>query len=114
MLVKPWLFLLAAIAAEISGVTTMKLVSDSGSWEALLFMYAMIGLSFYFLATTMQYLPMALTYATWETIGLIAIAFIGFRFFGEQVSTLKLVGMGVLLVGVMLVNLGVPHQVEES
>lgn len=86
MRLRPWLFLLAAIAAEVAGVTVMKLVSYSGSAAASIFMYAMIGLSFYFLAIAVKDLPMALTYATWETLGLICIAFIGFRFFVKGID----------------------------
>jgi spermidine export protein MdtJ len=108
MLLRPWLYLFAAIAAEVIGVTVMKLVSSSGSLAALFFMYAMIGLSFYFLATTMKHLPIALAYATWETVGLICVAFIGFRYFGEDLSLFKLLGMAVLILGVILVNIGVP------
>ncbi|ATE60187.1 ligand-binding protein SH3 [Thauera sinica] len=112
MRLRPWLFLLAAIAAEVAGVTVMKLVSDSGSAAAFIFMYAMIGLSFYFLAIAVKDLPMALTYATWETLGLTCIAFIGFRFFGESLGLYKLLGMAVLMAGVVMVNLGAPRTSE--
>ncbi|POA98446.1 QacE family quaternary ammonium compound efflux SMR transporter [Chromobacterium sinusclupearum] len=105
MHLRPWLFLLAAITVEVIGVTVMKRVADSGGWSALLFMYAMIGLSFFFLATAMESLPIASAYATWETIGLIAITFIGYRYFSEEVGLLKLLGMSILIAGVVLVNL---------
>lgn len=108
MLLRPWLFLFAAITSEVIGVTIMKLLSTSGSFAALLFMYAMIGLSFYFLATTMKYLPIALAYATWETVGLVCVTYIGFRYFGEGLGLQKLLGMAVLITGVVLVNIGVP------
>lgn len=108
MLLRPWLFLFAAITSEVIGVTVMKLASYSDSIAALLFMYAMIGLSFYFLATTMKYLPIALAYATWETVGLICVTFIGFRYFGESLGFPKLLGMTVLIIGVVLVNIGAP------
>ncbi|MNR68322.1 Spermidine export protein MdtJ [compost metagenome] len=49
---------------------------------------------------------MAVTYATWETLGLTAVAFIGYHFFGESLGPLKLLGMAVLIAGVVLVNTG--------
>lgn len=106
MALRPWFFLLAAVAAEIVGVSVMKLVSQQAAWTALLFMYVMIGLSFFLLATAMEHIPMAVTYATWETLGLAAVAFIGWRFFGEGLEPLKLLGMALLLLGVVLVNTG--------
>ncbi|WP_323016765.1 multidrug efflux SMR transporter [Castellaniella sp.] len=106
MFLRPWLFLLAAVAVEVISVTVMKRVSLSGSLSALLLMYALIGLSFVFLATAVKYLPLALAYAAWESIGLICITVIGLRYFGETLDLFKLLGMGALLAGVVLVNLG--------
>ncbi|WP_159917493.1 multidrug efflux SMR transporter [Pantoea sp. 18069] len=108
MALRPWIFLLAAVATEIVGVSVMKLVSQHAAWPALLFMYAMIGLSFFLLAVAMEHIPMAVTYATWETLGLTAVAFIGYRFFGESIGPLKALGMAVLVSGVVLVNTGGP------
>lgn len=106
MALRPWIFLLAAVATEIAGVSVMKLVSQHAAWTALLFMYAMIGLSFYLLATAMEHIPMAVTYATWETLGLTAVAFIGWQFFDESLGLFKLLGMALLVAGVVLVNSG--------
>lgn len=108
MIFSSWLFLLAAVAVEVVGVTVMKRVADAGSFPTLLFMYVMIGLSFCFLALSVKRLPLALAYAVWETLGLICVAFIGFHYFGESLGPLKLFGMGVLMMGVVLVNLGAP------
>lgn len=112
MALRPWIFLLAAVATEIVGVSVMKLVSQQAAWSALLFMYAMIGLSFFLLAMAMEHIPMAVTYATWETLGLAAVAFIGYRFFGESIGPMKLLGMAVLVAGVVLVNVGGPAAQE--
>ncbi len=62
----PWLFLLAAVAVEVAGATLMKLVSAFGSIATLMFMYAMVGLSFYLLALAIKHLHIALAYATWR------------------------------------------------
>lgn len=104
---RAWLFLFIAIALEIVGVTVMKMSADSDSFIGLAFMYVMIGVSFFLLGKSMRYLPLALTYATWQTVGLIAITFIGFQFFDEKLSVLKIIGMAVLLFGVLLINKGV-------
>lgn len=103
---RPWLCLLAAVAVEVAGVTVMKHVSLSGSPFAWLLMYVMIGLSFVFLAPAVKYLPLALAYAVWESLGLICVTLIGLRYFGETLDPFKLLGLGALLAGVVLVNLG--------
>lgn len=109
---RPWLFLIGAVSAEVCGVVVMKLASDSNSFTTHLFVYAMIGLSFYLLSTTMKYVSMAVSYAAWETMGLISIAAIGVRFFGETLGILKLAGMALLLIGVVMVNAGSPKAAE--
>jgi spermidine export protein MdtJ len=108
MQLRPWLFLSAAVVSEVVGVTIMKIASDSGSIAALLFMYAMIGLSFWFLATTVKHLPIATAYAAWEAAGLISITCIGFALFGEHLDLIKLLGMLMLIIGVILVAFGSP------
>ncbi|MGB3068617.1 MAG: multidrug efflux SMR transporter [Ottowia sp.] len=111
---QPWLFLLAAVAAEIVGVATMKLSTLTEVWGALLIMYTMIGLSFAFLAMAMKQIPMAVAYATWEKLGLVAVAFIGYRYFGESLNAAKVLGMSVLIFGVILVNTDGTHNKEET
>ncbi len=112
MRLNPWLFLLAAVCVEVAGVTLMKRASDSGTLGPLLFMYAMIGLSFYFLALAVRDLALALAYAAWETLGLACVTFIGLRYFGEVLSPARVLGLAVLLAGVILVNLGMPQTSE--
>ncbi|MHA3902024.1 DMT family transporter [Castellaniella sp. WN] len=106
MALRSWLYLLAAVAVEVSGVTLMKRVADSGALAPLLFMYAMIGLSFCFLALAVRRLPIALAYAAWETLGLASVTFIGLRYFGEDLGPARALGMVVLLAGVILVSIG--------
>lgn len=104
MVLRPWFFLLAAVAAEVVGVTAMKIDGPQHSAAGLLFMYAMVGLSFFLLVTAMAQLPMAVTYATWETLGLSAIAVIGYHCFDESMEPMKLWGLAVLIAGAVLVN----------
>ncbi|MHC8397932.1 DMT family transporter [Pseudomonas sp. MDT1-17] len=104
----PWLFLLAAVVSEIVGVATMKLVSQEDHWGGFLLMYFMIGMSFAFLAMAMKHLSMAVAYATWETLGLVAITFIGYLYFEESLGAVKVLGMIVLIAGVILVNFDSP------
>ncbi len=106
---RPWPYLLAAVAVEVSGVTLMKRVADSGALASFLFMYALIGLSFYFLALAVRRLPIALAYAAWETLGLACVTFIGLRYFGEDLGPAKALGLAALLVGVVLVSIGAPE-----
>lgn len=106
MSIRPWLFLFGAVLVEVIGLVVLKSAADTGSWVAMLFTYLMIGLSFYFLAKAIKTIPIALAYATWESLGLISISLIGFWYFGESLGLLKIGGIMLLIGGVILVNLG--------
>ncbi|MBY4596060.1 DMT family transporter [Ottowia caeni] len=114
MLPRPWIFLAAAITAEVLGLSTMKMASETNSLAFFAFMYAMIGLAFYFFATSVKDLPIALAYATWETCGLILITIISVRFFGENLSPQKMAGIFILITGVAMINFGSKESPETS
>ncbi|MET4575148.1 DMT family transporter [Ottowia thiooxydans] len=101
---RPWIFLSAAVASEVAGLTVMKIASDTDSLFALLFMYTLIGLSFCFFSVAVRRLPLALAYATWETLGLVSVTAIGFQFFGEHMTPQRLLGVSALLAGVLMLN----------
>lgn len=108
MSLRPWLLLLAAVCTEIVGVTVMKLIADQYSLLILLFMYAMIALSFYLLAKVVMYLPLGLSYALWESFGIIAITFIGYFLFNEHLGLKKSLGIAMLLAGVIVIKFATP------
>ncbi len=107
---RPWLFLLAAVGAELIGVTMMKLMADGSGPYAIALVYISMAASFFFLSLTVKVLPVALAYATWETVGLIAVTAISYQFFGESLSWPKLGGIALLVSGVVLVNAGAPEE----
>lgn len=110
MRLRAWLFLLAAVAAELIGVTMMKLMADRGGLSAIALVYISMAASFFFLSLAVKVLPVALAYATWETVGLIAVTAISYYFFGEHLSWPKLGGIALLVSGVVLVNAGATEE----
>jgi len=61
-------------------------------------------------AVAVKVLPVAMAYATWETVGLIAVTAISYQVFGESLGWLKLGGIALLVLGVVLVNAGAPKE----
>ena len=106
----PWLFLLAAVGAELIGVTMMKLMADGSGLPTIALVYISMAASFFFLSLAVKVLPIAIAYATWETVGLIAVTAISYQFFGENLSLPKLGGIALLVLGVVLVNAGASEQ----
>jgi small multidrug resistance pump len=96
-----------AIATEIVGTSLLK-VSDgfSNLWVTAVSLLA-YGLSFYFLSLALRTIPIGVAYAIWSAIGIIVISIIGWFAFEQKLSGLALAGIGVVIVGVVLLQLGV-------
>jgi small multidrug resistance pump len=105
-----YLFLFIAIFAEV--VATSLLKSTDGFtrlWPtvACLFGY---GISFTLLAMSISRgMQTDVAYALWSAIGTAAIVLIAVLFLGSPVSAAKIVGVGLIVVGVVTLNLGGAH-----
>jgi len=101
-----WWYLAGAIALEIAGTTSMKLSQGFSRLlpSVLLFMFY-LG-SIVALTLALRKIDVSVAYAIWSGVGTAAIAVIGILFFREQVSLIKAVSIGLIVVGVIGVNLG--------
>lgn len=103
---KYWLFLSCSILLEVAGTSLMKASQASHPLAGLLLMYALLGLSYYFLARAVVRLPIGVAYAFWEGFGLVLIVLVSFLFLGEAVTFTRLLALALVLVGSLLVHHG--------
>lgn len=101
--------LAAAIAAEVAGTTAMK-YSDGFTrlWPSLLTVAGYV-LAFGLLAQTLKTLSVGTAYAIWAGTGTAAIALIGMVFLNESASPVRFAGIGLVIAGVVVLNLGGSH-----
>lgn len=100
-----WMFLLMAIVLEVCGTTSLKLSNGLSRWLFVVATTAFYVTSFLFLGLTLKRLDMSVAYTVWAGLGTALIALIGFVFFREPVSWLKLVSIGLIIAGVTGLNL---------
>ncbi len=100
----PWLYLAIAITAEIIG--TSALTASEGFSRPLPAAVSMAAflVAFYFLALTLQIIPMGITYAVWSGIGIVAISVIGWLVFQQSLDAPALVGIALIVAGVIVIN----------
>ncbi|ALC30551.1 multidrug efflux SMR transporter [Streptomyces bacillaris] len=101
--------LAAAIAAEVAGTTAMKYSEGfTRLWPSI---GTAVGylIAFTLLAQTLKTLSVGTAYAIWAGVGTAAVALIGILFMGESSSLVKIVGVGLIVVGVVVLNLGGAH-----
>lgn len=103
---RSWIYLLIAIVAEVIGTTSMKFAAEHSPVLGHALMYAMIGLSYGFLALAVKRVPLGVAYALWEGIGIVLITVVSVTWLGESIGLLKAVGLGVMIAGILLIKSG--------
>lgn len=100
-----WLFLGLAIILELSGTVSMKLSESFTRLVPSVLMFVFYGASFTFLNFALGYMEVSTVYAIWSGIGIVLIALAGFFIFQERLSLTSILWIGVIVVGVIGLNI---------
>ncbi|MBU6222533.1 MAG: multidrug efflux SMR transporter [Planctomycetes bacterium] len=100
-----WLFLAFAIVAEVVGTSFLKASAGFTRPLPTIMVAVGYGLAFFFLSLTVDKVPVGIAYAVWSGAGVTLIAAIGWLFFGQKLDGPALVGMGLIVAGVVVLNL---------
>lgn len=100
-----WLYLGVAILFETIGTTALK-ASDGMTrlWPAVVVVVA-YALSFWLLALVLRVIPVGVAYAIWSGLGICLIASIGWVMFGQKLDAPALLGLGMIIAGIAVINL---------
>ena len=101
----PWLQLAVAIVAEVIGTTFLKLSAGLTKPLPSLFVVIAYGVSFWLLSRTLDVIPVGVAYAIWSGAGVTLIAAIGWALLGQKLDAMAIVGMGLIVAGVVVLNL---------
>jgi len=104
------IYLVAAIASEVTGTLSLKLASDGRGlrWYGVvitgyLAAFAMLT------ATLKAGLPLGVAYGIWSAGGVAVTAMASRLLFGEPLTRTMVAGIVLIMAGVLLVELGSPH-----
>ena len=101
-----WFLLSIAIVAEIAGTLFLK------ASDGLSKLWPSIGVAmgyttaFTLMAISLKKLDIGITYAIWSGVGIMGAAIGDLIFFDQHLSKLNIIGMGIIIVGVIVMNLG--------
>lgn len=106
-----YLFLALAIVGEVIATTFLKFTSgERAVWWAYPIVVVGYLFAFTMLAQTLQRdVPLGIAYAIWAGVGVVLVALISWLAFGETLTWQQLVGMGLVVGGVVLLELGGKH-----
>ena len=97
--------LLVAIAFEVVGTSALlasQQLSRPGPTAVVVGCYA-VALAL--MSITFRTIPMGIVYAIWSGVGMVMIVVVGWLAFGQRLDQPALVGIGLILAGVTVLNL---------
>ena len=100
-----WLILFIAIAAEVVATSALKASDGFSKLGPSLLVVGGYALAFYCLSLTFKTIPIGMAYAIWSGAGIVLISAVGWVFYGQKLDAPALVGMGLIIAGVLVIQL---------
>lgn len=101
---KYWLFLGAAIIAEVIATSALKASDSFSKTFPTIIVVIGYGLAFYFLSLTLKVIPVSIAYAIWSGLGIVLIAIVSWFYYGQKLDLPAIAGMGLIIAGVVVIN----------
>lgn len=99
---KSWIYVGLTSLCELLWIYGFNVASASWHWAIII---PLITVDFYFLAKACEGLPTGTVYAIFAAIGTIGTALMDVYLFGESFTTLKIVFISIIVIGVMMLNI---------
>ena len=100
-----YLYLVVAVIAEV--VATSALAASHGFTKPMPSLVTVVGygIAFYLLSLTLRTIPVGIVYAVWSGLGIVLIAAVGAIWFRQSLDLPAVIGLGLILAGVVVVNM---------
>ena len=100
-----YLLLGAAIVCEVTGSTFLLKSEGFTRLVPSLMVIILFSLAFFLLSHVIKTIPLGIAYAIWSGVGIVLTAVIGYVMFRQQLDFAALLGMGLIVAGVLVINL---------
>jgi multidrug transporter EmrE-like cation transporter len=98
-----------AIVSEVAGTIALRYSEGFTKLVPSVIVVGGYGVSFWLLALVLREMSIGATYAVWSAVGTALIATIGMFAFGEPATALKVASLGLIILGVVGLNLAGSH-----
>ena len=95
-----WTLLGVAILFEVAGTTCMRLSEGFSRLTPTILIFVFYAVSFALNTFIMRTLGLSVVYAVWSGVGTVLTALIGYLYFKEPATALKMVSAGLIVIGV--------------
>ena len=100
-----WLYLGLAIMAEVIGTTALKASNGFTRMVPSGITIIFYAIAFYLLSQVLHHIPVGVAYAIWSGAGIVLIALVGLLVYQQSLDGAALIGMGLIVSGVLVINL---------
>lgn len=99
-----WLLLFIAVTFEIAGAISLRFSEGFTLILPTLLALSSFTMALYLVSHVMKFLPVSIAYPVWAGGGTVGVALLGILALGESISTLKIIGIGLVALGVIIIN----------
>ena len=99
-----YLYLVIAIVAEVAATTALKASEEFTRFVPSLIVVVGYGVAFYLLTLVLRSIPVGMTYALWAGLGIVLVAVVGAIVYQEIPDAAAIIGMGLIIAGVVVLN----------
>lgn len=100
-----YLYLAIAIVTEVIATTSLKASAEFTKFFPSLIVVFGYGASFYFMTLVLRTLPIGITYAVWSGVGIVLVAILGALLYNQVPDLPAIIGMGLIVLGVVVINI---------
>lgn len=100
-----WIYLAIAIVAEVIATSALKASNEFTRLVPTIIVVTGYLTAFYFLTLSLRVIPVGIAYAIWAGLGIVLIAVISWIMYGQKLDLPALLGMGLIISGVLVINL---------
>ena len=100
-----YIYLFFAVLTETIGTSALQASQQfTRFWPSALVVVS-YGASFYLLGLTLKYMPVGIVLALCSGLGIVFITCIGFVVFGQRLDLPAVLGLGLIIAGIVVINL---------
>lgn len=104
-MVNVYVVLVLAVIFEALGTTSLQASQQFSRLVPTLGVALGFGMSLYLFTIVLKTLPLGITYAIWSGLGICLTAFLGWAIFRQGVDVPGLLGIGLIIAGIAVINL---------
>jgi small multidrug resistance pump len=100
-----YILLILAIGFEVLSTSFLKDTNGFTNFYPSLLVIVALCICLYLMSHSMKFIPVGIVYATWAGLGIVAIAIIGVVKYKQIPNVPTIIGLGLIVIGVTIVNL---------